>query len=132
MGGGSQRAGREPDGLASTPSLPRSSCVTLGKCLHFSEQLPHLWRGNNKAKRGPALTMSTEHFSQGTLAELLFTQDPQPILVLRVETGRGGSGRTEGRAQHLSLQSVSHRLVLPFCLERTLGDAGGIWGSSSQ
>ena len=52
--GGSKRAGRETDGLARTLSLPCPSCVTLGKCLHFSVQLPRLWHGNNMAMRGPA------------------------------------------------------------------------------
>lgn len=58
--GGSKRAGREANGLASTLSLPCSSCVTLDKHLHFSAQLPHLWHGNNMAVGGPGERMDVE------------------------------------------------------------------------
>ena len=70
---GSRRAGREPDGLASIPSLTRSSCVTLGKCLHFSVQLPHLWRENNKAMRGPTEATHAESLAQRMLEGLLLS-----------------------------------------------------------
>lgn len=62
--GGSKRAGRETDSLASTLSLPCCSCVTLGKCLHFSVQLPHLWHGNNMAMGGPTEVMDAEQLAR--------------------------------------------------------------------
>lgn len=49
---GSQGAGRDPGGLAYPPFLPRSGCVTLDECLHFSVQLLHLGCEDKKAMGG--------------------------------------------------------------------------------
>ena len=56
----SQGSGRDPGGLAYPPSLPRSGCVTLGKCLHFSVQLLHLGCEDKKAMGGLTEVPTTE------------------------------------------------------------------------